>query len=487
MVLYAGYRYGWDARAIGLLVAAVGVGSVVVQGTLVRPVVSRFGERSALLVGLLFSALFLAGLFIDRAQFFHAYLVGFVFWAGITLGSLALLMLQHLTGGAWGVVIRRVLEASTRTLPLILLLFIPVVVGLKQIYPWMNAAEMSSPALQLKAARYLNPSFFVTRAAIYFALCFTRTCRLADALFLGAAFGMALFTKATAYLFAPWPLAAIFLARADRSRRRLAAGALIAVAVGLALNLPQYVRNYGLSGSIMGFDSAQADGFFRWRNETFGWRQTVSNILRNLSEQLGARSATWNQGVYNFVIQAHERLGIDVNDPGTTWRWSSFAPPRNANHEANTPNRWHLAIILVISCALILRALRRRERERPLYALALLCAFVAFCAYLKWQPFLARLLLPLFVLGAPLAGVVGEIGGPPSGPIRRWGVQLVLGGDRHRAAGVRLLRSGDPQAVVLHACAAPVDHDHRDDGILSAAVRELAAPAQGAQEHPSHA
>ena len=54
MVLYAGYRYGWDARAIGLLVAAVGVGSVVVQGTLVRPVVSRFGERSALLVGLFF-------------------------------------------------------------------------------------------------------------------------------------------------------------------------------------------------------------------------------------------------------------------------------------------------------------------------------------------------------------------------------------------------------------------------------------------------
>jgi hypothetical protein len=262
-------------------------------------------------------------------------------------------------------------------------------------------------------------------AAIYFALCFTRTCRLTDALFLGAAFGMALFTKATAYLFAPWPLAAIFLARADRSRRRLAAGALIAVAVGLALNVPQYARNYGLSGSIMGFDSAQADGFFRWRNETFGWRQTVSNILRNLSEQLGARSATWNQGVYNFVIQAHERLGIDVNDPGTTWRWSSFAPPRNANHEANTTNRWHLAIILVISCALIHRALRRRERERPLYALALLCAFVAFCAYLKWQPFLARLLLPLFVLGAPLAGVVVEIGGPPSGPIRRWGVQLV--------------------------------------------------------------
>ncbi len=124
----------------------------------------------ALGVGVVLTALLLAGAMIDRIQFFHAYLVGFIFWAGITLGSLALLMLQHLTGGAWGVVIRRVLEASTRTLPLILLLFIPVVIGLKQIYPWMNPAEMNSPVLQLKAAKFLNPSFFITRAAIYFAL-----------------------------------------------------------------------------------------------------------------------------------------------------------------------------------------------------------------------------------------------------------------------------------------------------------------------------
>ena len=263
-------------------------------------------------------------------------------------------------------------------------------------------------------------------AAIYFALSFTRTNRLGDALAFGAALGLALLTKATAYLLVPWPLAAIFLARAGKSRRRLATGALIAVACGLTINAPQYVRNYDLSGSIMGFDSAQADGFFRWRNETFGWKQTASNLLRNLSEQLGSRSAGWNERVYELVIAAHQRLGIDVNDPGTTWRWSAFAPPRNANHEANAPNRWHLAILFAISCALILRALRRRERERPLYSLALLCAFFAFCVYLKWQPFLARLLLPVFVLGAPLAGVIGEIGERTWSPIARRFVQLAI-------------------------------------------------------------
>jgi len=142
----------------------------VIQAGYTPPALLSRVRNGALLVGLLFSALFVAGIFIDRAQFFHAYLVGFIFWAGITLGSLALLMLQHLTGGAWGVVIRRVLEASTRTLPLMLLLFVPVVVGLKQIYPWMNPAEMNTEVLRLKAAHYLNPSFFTIRAATYFAL-----------------------------------------------------------------------------------------------------------------------------------------------------------------------------------------------------------------------------------------------------------------------------------------------------------------------------
>src|SRR5205807_1892688 len=121
--------------------------------------------------GVLFSVLLVAGALMDRAQFFHAYLVGFIFWTGITVGSLALLMLQHLTGGAWGVVIRRVLEASTRTLPLILILFIPVAFGLGHIYIWTNLRAMSeSPALYAKATHYLNPSFFLARAAIYFAI-----------------------------------------------------------------------------------------------------------------------------------------------------------------------------------------------------------------------------------------------------------------------------------------------------------------------------
>ena len=139
-----------------------------IQGYTPPADLGRVGTR-ALIVGVVFTVLLVIGGFIDRQQFFHAYLVGFILWIGITLGSLALLMLQHLTGGAWGLVIRRVLEASTRTLPLMVILFLPIVFGLKQIYPWTNPSFMDTPALQQKA-KYLNPSFFMIRAAIYFVL-----------------------------------------------------------------------------------------------------------------------------------------------------------------------------------------------------------------------------------------------------------------------------------------------------------------------------
>jgi hypothetical protein len=136
------------------------------------PSVSRF-QQLALIVGVVFAALLLAGFFLDRAQFFHSYLFGFSFWAGISIGGLALLMLQHLTGGGWGLVIRRVLEAATRTLPLMLILFLPIIFGAHWIYPWTDVEEMAKNAALVEKAKYLNLTFFTVRAVIYFAIWLT--------------------------------------------------------------------------------------------------------------------------------------------------------------------------------------------------------------------------------------------------------------------------------------------------------------------------
>jgi hypothetical protein len=207
----------------------------------------------------------------------------------------------------------------------------------------------------------------------------------------GLALGLALATKATGYLFAV-PLLVLVVARRDR-------GAGICALTGtLLINTPQYVRNLRLSGSPLGYDSAQGNGYFRWRNEYLGWQPLVSNFLRNGSEQSGARSQRWNQLVFDGVVRIHQALGLDPNDPATTWRGAAFRPPVNANHEANANNRWHLVLF---AAAALIAGWDRRWRW---YAAGLLGAFLLFCLYLKWQPFLARLEVPLFVAAAPLGG-----------------------------------------------------------------------------------
>ncbi len=124
-------------------------------------------------VGVVGSILLLMGLLLDRAQFFHSYLFAFIFWLGIAVGCLALLMLQHLTGGGWGLVIRRVLEAATRTVPLLAAFFVPIIIGASWIYPWTHAEEMAKSAALVEKKHYLNLPFFTLRAALYFAIWLT--------------------------------------------------------------------------------------------------------------------------------------------------------------------------------------------------------------------------------------------------------------------------------------------------------------------------
>jgi hypothetical protein len=121
----------------------------------------------ALVAGVVGLAGCAAGYVLDPGNFFRAWLVGYLLFLGITLGSLALVMIQHLSGGAWGV-FRRIFEASSRTIPLMAVLFLPVLFGMHELYPWTHADLVREDHILQQKAPYLNTTFFIVRTVIYF-------------------------------------------------------------------------------------------------------------------------------------------------------------------------------------------------------------------------------------------------------------------------------------------------------------------------------
>jgi hypothetical protein len=127
-------------------------------------------QRAALLVGVAGLAVCVAGFFVDRDQFFRSYLFGYLFWLGMALGCLGVLMLNHVVGGRWGVVSRRLLEAGTRTTPLMAILLIPILFGIGSLYLWSRADLVQHDRVLQMKQPYLNVPFFISRLAIYFAI-----------------------------------------------------------------------------------------------------------------------------------------------------------------------------------------------------------------------------------------------------------------------------------------------------------------------------
>lgn len=138
-----------------------------------RPVASTGIGRwqtPALVIGVIGAVLSIIGLVVNPLQFSRSYLPSYLFWFEIAAGALTVQMLQYVTGGEWGLMIRRPLGAAGRTLPWMALLFIPVILGMKHTFPWANADVVRANEVLSKTTHYLNPAGFIIRAAVYFAI-----------------------------------------------------------------------------------------------------------------------------------------------------------------------------------------------------------------------------------------------------------------------------------------------------------------------------
>ena len=119
------------------------------------------------LIGLITSG---AGYFIDKTQFFFSYLTAFVFWMSIALGGLFFTQVHHLVNAKWSVVLRRFFENIMTGMWILLVFFLPLLLGLHDLYHWSHTEiAMADPILSKKIG-YLNINFFVIRSIVYFAI-----------------------------------------------------------------------------------------------------------------------------------------------------------------------------------------------------------------------------------------------------------------------------------------------------------------------------
>src|SRR5204862_1980620 len=133
---------------------------------LMAPPIVKTIQRRSLIIGVIFGVISVIGAFLRPEEFFRGYLVGYMAWLGVTLGSMAILMLRHLTKGAWGMVIRRILGAAMRTISLVTVLFVPIGVevylGHHHLYPWLDPAKIAADThLRWIAGKYLNAPGFI--------------------------------------------------------------------------------------------------------------------------------------------------------------------------------------------------------------------------------------------------------------------------------------------------------------------------------------
>ncbi len=134
-----------------------------------------FPLKPTLFVGIIGLLILVSGFFVDQKQFFFSYLTAFAFWMTFVWGAMFFSFLHHLTGADWSIVLRRILETVMTSIPIMAILFIPVLLGMFDLYHWSHADVVAADPILLKKSPYLNPVFFTIRALLYFTIWFFLT------------------------------------------------------------------------------------------------------------------------------------------------------------------------------------------------------------------------------------------------------------------------------------------------------------------------
>lgn len=219
---------------------------------------------------------------------------------------------------------------------------------------------------------------------------------------LGAAFGLAVLTKATNYLYVtPFLLWWIITGLRRHGAGVLPRVALVATIV-LVLNLGPYARNLDLYGSPLGPGTDEPCNTCGLTTETLNPGLIFSNFVRHVGRHLGTPFEPVNLAIEGAIYHLHTLLGIPANEPRVTWRHYLFAVTPPVYSEDMDGNPFHLALLVLAIIGIVIPPGRRSLLP---YTVALAGGFLLLCAFIKWNPFVSRLHLPFFLLGAPVSAM----------------------------------------------------------------------------------
>lgn len=270
-----------------------------------------------------------------------------------------------------------------------------------QVMAAVFAATIPMGILQASSTQNDYAAAFWLVCFVYFGIEFKRAGKLKHAAAAGAALGLAILTKATAYLFAfpflVWFSLEILIKDKFKAIRPLATIA----ALVLLLNCGHYIRNYNLYGSPLGPGQESETGN-DYSNDIFTAPAITSNVMRNFAVHLSTPDYRVNVALDRFFYKLHDWIGISPNDPRTTWSGTEFHIGYLSYYDGKAGSPLHIWIVILVIPIFI--AQKRQKSEETFYLLALLGAFLFFASYLKWQSWHSRLHLPLFALWSPFIG-----------------------------------------------------------------------------------
>jgi hypothetical protein len=232
---------------------------------------------------------------------------------------------------------------------------------------------------------------------VYFGLCSLENRSWSVTVLMACSLGLALLTKGTAGIFALPFIVFFFVRYTRRSWRHAFVTSLLAGIIVLSFNFGDAWRDYAL------FRNPLHSGELPFANSVISGGVITSNLLRNVALHLLTPSRQINSHLDDGLRTLHALFGIPYHDPASTWMEDSFEGLRLLPSEDNSGNPLHLVLYLAVLLPLLTT---REQNERRWFAACILAGFVLFCALLRWQTCHSRLQLPLFILFAPVAGIM---------------------------------------------------------------------------------